>query len=167
MHPQGIPELQKRLQGNGMLTNVIGNPLDTTIALSRLIFDRTLDRFPRLKICAAHGGGYLTGYADRFDHGCVTFPANCDKEPLKKHPTEYLKQLYFDSLVFTPEALRHLIAECGASQIVMGTDWPFPWTTTAVEHILNQPGLSHDEKLAIAGGTASKLLGITWDETHG
>ncbi len=160
MHPQGTPELQKRLQGNGMLTNVIGNPLDTTIALSHLIFDGTLDRFPRLKICAAHGGGYLPSYADRSDHGCVTFPANCDKTPLKKHPTEYLRQLYFDSLVFTPEALRHLVAESGVSQIVMGTDYPFPWTTTAVDHILGTPGLNNAEKQAILGGNASKLLGI-------
>jgi aminocarboxymuconate-semialdehyde decarboxylase len=160
MHPQGAPELQKRLQGNGMLTNVIGNPLDTTIALSRLIFDGTLDRFPRLKICAAHGGGYLPSYADRSAHGCVTFPANCDKTPLKKHPTEYLRQLYFDSLVFTPEALRHLIAQSGVSQIVMGTDYPFPWTSTSVDHILGTPGLSNADKQALLGGNASKLLGI-------
>jgi aminocarboxymuconate-semialdehyde decarboxylase len=160
MHPQGAPELQKRLAGNGMLTNVIGNPLDTTIALSHLIFDGTLDRFPRLKICAAHGGGYLPSYADRSDHGCVTFPANCDKTPLKKHPTEYLRQLYFDSLVFTPEALRHLVAESGVSQIVMGTDYPFPWTSTSVDHILGTPGLSNADKQAILGGNAARLLGI-------
>jgi aminocarboxymuconate-semialdehyde decarboxylase len=159
IHPQGIPELQKRLQGNGYLSNVIANPLETTIALSHLIFDGTLDRFPNLKICAAHGGGYLPSYAARSDHGCVAFPANCTGST-KKHPTEYLRQLYFDSLVFTPEGLRHLIAECGASQIVMGTDWPFPWTTTAVDHILNTPGLSPDERRAMLGGTASKLLGI-------
>jgi aminocarboxymuconate-semialdehyde decarboxylase len=91
----------------------------------------------------------------------VTFPANCDKTPLKKHPTEYLRQLYFDSLVFTPEALRHLVAESGVSQIVMGTDYPFPWTTTAVDHILDTPGLSNAEKQAILGGNASRLLGIT------
>jgi aminocarboxymuconate-semialdehyde decarboxylase len=59
LHPQGIPDLEKRLQGNGLLTNVIGNPLETTIALSHLIFEGTLDRFPGLKLCAAHGGGYL------------------------------------------------------------------------------------------------------------
>ena len=58
------------------------------------------------------------------------------RSPLKKKPSEYLKQLYFDSLVFTPEGLRHLIAEVGASQIVIGTDYPFPWTKTAVDHIL-------------------------------
>ena len=161
IHPQGIPELQKRFQGNGYLTNVIGNPLETTIALSHLIFDGTLDRFPGLKICAAHGGGYLPSYSARSDHGCATSPPDCSPTPLKKHPSEYLRQLYFDSLVFTPEALRHLVAECGASQIVLGTDWPFPWTTTAVDHILATPGLNADQKRAMLGATASKLLGIS------
>src|SRR4029079_10244633 len=77
IHPQGVPELRTRLQGNGLLTNVIGNPLETTIALSHLIFEGTLDQFPKLKICAAHGGGYLPSYADRSDHGCLTFPDQC------------------------------------------------------------------------------------------
>jgi aminocarboxymuconate-semialdehyde decarboxylase len=165
IHPQGIPELQKRLQGDGYLNNVIANPLETTIALSHLIFDRTLDRFPRLKICAAHGGGYLPSYSARSDHGCATSPPDCDPMPLKKHPSEYLHQLFFDSLVFTPEALRHLVAECGAGQIVMGTDWPFPWTTTAVDHILNTPGFTTAERRAMLGGTASKLLGISSEES--
>jgi aminocarboxymuconate-semialdehyde decarboxylase len=160
MHPQGVPELQKRLQGNGLLTNVIGNPLETTIALSHLIFEGTLDRFPGLKICAAHGGGYLPSYAARSDHGCLTFPNNCSKTPLKKKPTEYLRQLYFDSLVFTPEALRHLVAETGVSQIVMGTDYPFPWTSTAVDHILNTASLSNAEREAILGGNAARLLRV-------
>lgn len=163
IHPQGIPELQKRFQGNGYLTNVIGNPLETTIALSHLIFDGTLDRFPGLKICAAHGGGYLPSYAARSDHGCATSPPDCNGKPLKKNPTEYLRQLYFDSLVFTPEALRHLAAECGAGQIVLGTDWPFPWTTTAVDHILDTPGFSIPQRRAMLGGTAAKLLGMSSD----
>ena len=159
MHPTGAAAFEKRLKGNGGLTNVIGNPLETTIALSHLIFEGTLDRFPGLKICAAHGGGYLPSYAARSDAGCVTFPDRCSK-PLKKKPTEYLKQLYYDSIVFTPEALRHLAAEVGASQIVMGTDYPFPWAKTSVDHILGTPGLSDDERGAMLGGTAARLLGI-------
>ena len=126
LHPQGTPDLAKRLKGNGVLDNVIGNPLDTTIALSHLIFEGTLDQFPGLKICAAHGGGYIASYAARSDHGCVTFPDRCTRT-LKKKPTEYLKQLYYDALIFTPEALRHLAAEVGSSQIMMGTDYPYPW----------------------------------------
>src|SRR6266478_9992945 len=162
MHPQadGAPaDLKSRLKGSGGLENAIGNPLETTIALSHLIFEGTLDRFPGLKICAAHGGGYLPSYAARSDAGCVTFPDRCTK-PLKKKPTEYLRQLYFDSLVFTPEALRHLVAETGSSQIVMGTDYPFPWTKTSVDHILGAPGLTDDERVAMLGATAAKLLGI-------
>jgi len=159
MHPTGAAALDKRLGGNGGLSNVIGNPLDTTIALSHLIFEGTLDRFPGLKICAAHGGGYLPSYAARSDAGCVTFPDRCSK-PLKKRPTEYLRQLYYDSIVFTPEGLRHLAAEVGSGRIVMGTDYPFPWMKTAVDHILNTPGLSDAERAAMLGETASRLLGI-------
>ena len=159
MHPQGVAELQSRLQGNGVLTNVIGNPLATTIALSHLIFEGTLDRFPRLKICAAHGGGYLPSYADRSDHGCLTFPEQCNKK-LNKRPTEYLKQIYVDSLVFSAEALRHLVAVCGIGQIVLGTDHPYPWTTTGVDHILGTPGLSDNDRIAILSGNAATLLNI-------
>ncbi|VIO76579.1 hypothetical protein CI1B_65430 [Bradyrhizobium ivorense] len=103
IHPQGVPELNKRLSGNGWLGNTIGNPLETSIALSHLIFEGTFDRFPGLKVIAAHGGGYLPSYADRSDHACLVGPKGCNPDiQLKKAPTEYLKQIYFDSLIFTP-----------------------------------------------------------------
>ena len=161
IHPQGTAELEssKRLDGNGGLTNTIGNPLETTIALSHLIFEGTLDRFPGLKICAAHGGGYLPSYGPRSDAIGVTFPGRMTKA-LKKKPTEYLRQLYYDSIVFTSEALRHLAAETGPGQIVMGTDYPYPWTKTSVDHILGAPGLTDADRVAMLGGTAAKLLGI-------
>src|SRR3989449_310920 len=166
IHPQGAgaaDPLASRLKGNGMLANVIGNPLETTIALSHLIFEGTLDRFPGLKICAAHGGGYLPSYAGRSDQGCRTFPDRCPGPkdgPLKKKPTEYLKQLYYDNIMFTPEAMRHLAAEVGSSQLVVGTDYPYPWTKTAVDLVLATPGLSDAERVAMLGGTAARLLGI-------
>jgi aminocarboxymuconate-semialdehyde decarboxylase len=95
IHPQpaATPDLGNRLRGNGLLTNVIGNPLETTIALSHLIFEGTLDQFPGLKICAAHGGGYLPSYMNRSDHGCVTFPAQCKAGVPKEHPTTYVKRM--------------------------------------------------------------------------
>ena len=161
IHPQGTAELEKagRLKGSGGLTNAIGNPLETTIALSHLIFEGTLDRFPGLRICAAHGGGYLPSYGPRSDAICTTFPHRITRR-LKKKPTEYLRQLYYDSIVFTPEALRHLAAEAGPGQIVMGTDYPYPWTKTSVDHILDTPGLSDADRVAMLGATAAKLLGI-------
>ncbi|NDH61749.1 MAG: amidohydrolase [Alphaproteobacteria bacterium] len=150
-----------RIQNETLLTNTIGNPLETTIALSHLIFEGTLDRFPGLKICAAHGGGFLPSYANRSDAVIRTFPNRVGPLP-KKPPTAYLRdgQLFFDTIVFTPEALRHLIAETGPGQIMIGTDYPFPWTSTEVDLVLKTPGLSDDERVAILGGTAARLLGI-------
>src|SRR5438552_1164492 len=166
IHPQGTgapAQLQQRLKGNGYLGNVIGNPLETTIALSHLIFEGTLDRFPGLKICAAHAGGFLPSYSGRSDFGCPTRPDLCPggtHGPIKKQPTEYLKQMYYDTMVFNPEGVRHLIAAVGATRLVVGSDYPYPWTKTAVDLILQTPGLSDADKVAILGGTAAQLLGI-------
>jgi aminocarboxymuconate-semialdehyde decarboxylase len=88
-------------------------------------------------------------------------PKGCNPDiKLKKKPTEYLKQLYFDSLIFTPEAIRHLAAQVGASQIVLGSDYPYPWEMKPVDHIFASSSLSDDEKIAILGTTAAKLLNI-------
>jgi len=149
--------------GNGHLSNVIGNPLETSIALSHLIFDGTLDRYPGIKICAAHGGGYLPSYAARSDLGCKVRPDLCHGGtwgPIKKRPTEYLRQMYYDTMVFSEEGLRHLVAEVGADRLMIGTDYPYPWTSTSVEHVLDSPHLSDAQKAAILGGTAATLLGI-------
>lgn len=158
IHPQGVPGLS-RLGGNGFLTNVIGNPLDTTIAISHLIFEGVLDRFPGLKIVAAHGGGYLASYADRSDYGCKTFPSRCDKT-IQKRPTDYLKEMYFDSLVFSSEALQYLVDRYGATHIMIGSDYPYAWVSRPVDHILETPGLSDSDKIAILGGNAMELFGI-------
>jgi aminocarboxymuconate-semialdehyde decarboxylase len=160
IHPQPVPDPAGRLAGSGGLANVIGNPLETTIALSHLIFEGTLDRFPALKILAAHGGGYLPSYAARSDAGVRTFPETYTT-PLRKAPSAYLKDLYYDSLVFTAEALRHLAAEVGADRIMMGTDFPYPWTDRAVEHILETPDLTDADKASMLGDLAVRLLGLT------
>ena len=161
VNPQSVPELGKRLSGNGWLGNTIGNPLDTTIALSHLIFEGTLDRFPGLKVIAAHGGGYLASYADRSDHACMVGPKGCNADiKLKKAPTEYLKQIYFDSLVFSPEAIRHLAAQVGAGQIVLGSDYPYPWQLNPVDHIFASTSLDDEQKADILGRTAAKLFNL-------
>jgi aminocarboxymuconate-semialdehyde decarboxylase len=162
MHPIAEASYERRLAGNGGLVNVIGNPLESTIALSHMIFEGTLDRYPKLKFCTAHAGGYIASYGDRSDAGCITFPDRCKSVALKKKPTEYLKDLYYDTIIFNPEALRYLASRVGADKIMLGTDYPFPWAKAGatVDVILNTPGLSDDDKRAMLSGTAAKLLGI-------
>lgn len=164
IHPATFVEGLKRFQGNGFLANVIGNPLETTVALTHLIFEGTLDRYPGLKICGAHGGGYFPSYSGRADH-CAELSNRC--KPPKKHPSEYFKeQLYCDSIVFTAEGLRHLVAEVGASHVLFGTDFPFdvedPFMgdPREADYILGAPGLSEADRRAILGESAAKLLGI-------
>src|SRR5881296_3647590 len=160
MHPGGADNILKEgaLRGRGDLGNIIGNPLETTYFLSHLIFEGTLDRFPGVKICGAHAGGYLPSYIGRTDLACdVRTNANCAN---KKHPREYFKQqLLVDSMVFTEEGLRHLVAEMGVSQVVYGTDIPFNWPA-GVDLILKASFLKDAEKEAILGGNLMKLLRI-------
>ena len=160
LHPQGTPELARRLGGNGWLANTIGNPLDTTIALSHLIFEGTLDRFPALKLCSAHGGGYLPSYAARSDYALRIHPEMDTGVVLKKRPSEYLRQMYYDTLVFTSEGLHHLAQEVGVSQLMLGTDHPYPWQPDGVNHVLHAEGFSDDERIAMLGATAANLLGV-------
>jgi len=160
IHPQvaGTPIAERRLKGNGFLDNVVGHPLETTLALTHLIQDGTMDMFPRLKICAAHGGGYLPSYSSRNDRCLTAFPNLC--KPLKKLPSEYLKQMYFDSVLFTPEDMRHLVAVVGVSQVVLGTDYPALWNRNPNDGILSIPGLSDADRVAIFNGNLAKLLKI-------
>jgi aminocarboxymuconate-semialdehyde decarboxylase len=157
MHPNNAETIAKpgALEGAGDLGNVVGNPLETTLFLSRLIFDGVLDRFPGLKICAAHAGGYLPSYLGRTDVACeVRQNARCVN---KKKPHEYLRdQILADSMVFSAEGIRHLVAEMGASQIVYGTDMPFVWPDT-VDTILTAE-IPDAQKEAILGGNLVKLL---------
>jgi len=149
---------RKLLEGSGNLGNVIGNPLETTIALSHMIFEGTFDRFPGLKICGAHGGGFLPAYIGRSDASCTWTP-RC--KPLKKLPSEYFKdQIYCDSLVFSHHLLRYLVAQHGVSQVVFGSDFPAGWPTKYVDDVLEVDGLSDADKGAILGDNLTKLLRI-------
>jgi predicted TIM-barrel fold metal-dependent hydrolase len=162
MHPEGAAEvtgLAHRVAGNGNLDNIIGDPLETTLALSHLIFDGTLDRFPRLKLCAVHGGGYLLAYPARSDHACTLGLPPCPGPALKQAPTAYLKQLYYDDILFTDEGLRHLIAVAGIGRVMMGSDYPYPWVPSPVDYVLKARGLTAHERTAILWNNAQRLFG--------
>jgi aminocarboxymuconate-semialdehyde decarboxylase len=157
IHPNGFTEASRL--SRFYFNNVIGNPLETTIALHYLIFDGVLERHPNLKILAVHGGGYLASYSGRIDHA---WGARSDSHGDLPHPpTTYLRRIYFDTVVFTPHQLRELVRLYGADHILMGTDYPFDMADyDPVGHVCGAD-LDAESVAAICGGNAIQVLGIT------
>ena len=137
IHPNGFTQAERLTRF--YFNNVIGNPLETTIALHYLIFDGVLERHPNLKIFAVHGGGYLGAYSGRIDHA---WGARSDAHAsLPKPPTHYLKKIYFDTVVFTPVQLEALVKTFGADHVVLGTDYPFDMADfDPIEHVVGRAG---------------------------
>ncbi|HTI66991.1 MAG TPA: amidohydrolase family protein [Caulobacteraceae bacterium] len=158
MHPDNAVSLVRdgALAGGPNLDNIVGNPLETSVFLARMIFDGVLDRFPRLKICAAHGGGFFPSYLGRFEAACAYRPGAVCRN--SKPPSAYLKdQILVDSMVFSEEGIRHLVAEMGAGQVVYGSDLPFPWPDT-IDTIANARAFTPAQKTAMLGGNLARLL---------
>ncbi|HKF27924.1 MAG TPA: amidohydrolase family protein [Candidatus Binataceae bacterium] len=156
IHPMGC-SLGERLIPF-YFSNLIGNPAETTVALAHLVFSGVFDRCPRLRVCAAHGGGYFPFYSARFDHGWRVRP---EAHTCRLAPSEYLKRIWFDSLVYTPEQLGFLMRQAGPSQIVLGSDFPFDMgVDDPVARLDRLMPLSGTDRSAICGGNAAKLLGI-------
>ena len=154
IHPNGFTEADRL--SRFYFNNVIGNPLETTIALHYLIFDGVLERHPNLKILAVHGGGYLVAYSGRIDHA---WGARSDcRGVLPKPPTFYLRKVYFDSVVFTPHQLQYLLKVFGANRILMGTDYPYDMAESDPIAHLASAELDAASIAAIAGGNAHQLL---------
>jgi predicted TIM-barrel fold metal-dependent hydrolase len=156
IHPWGT-SLGPRLAAH-YLGNVVGQPTETTIALSHLIFSGLLDRHPGLRLCACHGGGYLPVYIGRSDHAWRVRP---DARGCARPPSEYLREIWFDSLVFTPRGLEHLVDSAGAGRVVLGTDYPFDMgVDDPLARLDAATGLSEDDRAAIRGQNACELLGL-------
>jgi aminocarboxymuconate-semialdehyde decarboxylase len=158
LHPNGFTE-GCRLNTH-YLINVIGNPLDSTIATTRMIFSGLLERHPRLRVCVVHGGGYTPFYWPRMDHAYSVRP-ECRKS-ISRPPSSYLRShFYFDTMVFEPRMLQRLIEDFGADRIVLGTDYPFDMGEEhPVDLVTSIPGISDDDASAILGLTAAQLLDI-------
>ena len=139
--------------------NVIGHPLEGTLAASHLIFDGVMGRYPGLKIVMAHGGGYLPAYAARMDHA---YRARRDvREGLPKPPSSYLRQFFFDTMVFEPDQLGFLIEKYGSDHILLGTDYPYDMGEQDPLGLIGRvAGLREQEVAALAGGNAARLLGL-------
>jgi aminocarboxymuconate-semialdehyde decarboxylase len=159
IHPMGC-SLGARLTPY-YLSNLIGNPAETTVALAHLIFSAAFDRHPKLKVIAAHGGGYFPFYTARFDHGWRVRP---EAHSCASAPSTYLKKIWFDSMVYEPAQLEYLIRRAGPANVVLGTDFPFDMGMDDPIGLLNAvAGLSDEDRALIRGGNAARLLGVTVD----
>jgi predicted TIM-barrel fold metal-dependent hydrolase len=155
IHPWGCT-LAERLDAY-YLFNSVGNPTETALALSRIVFSGLLERHPGLRIWSAHGGGYLAGYVVRADHA---WAARADAHTTEQPPSALLRRTWVDSLVYTPEQLRHLVQVMGAGQVTLGSDYPFDMGVEDPVDRLEAAGLDPATTDAIRGGNAARLLGL-------
>jgi aminocarboxymuconate-semialdehyde decarboxylase len=157
MHPLGFTQADRLT--NHYFNNVIGNPLDTTIAVSHLIFDGVVARNPKIKFIAAHGGGYIAHYWARMDHAWRA-RADC-RTVIKRKPSSYLEKFYFDTITFDPEMLRNLIDRYGADHVLLGTDYPYDMGEDDPRGLVaSVKNLPDGERRQIEGLNAMRLLKI-------
>jgi aminocarboxymuconate-semialdehyde decarboxylase len=155
MHPLGYSQADQLT--HHYFNNVIGNPLDSTVAVSHLIFDGVMARYPKLKVLVAHGGGYVAHYWARMDHAWRARP-DC-RTVIKRKPSSYLEKFYFDTITHDPEMLKRLVDRFGADHVVLGTDYPYDMGDDdplgLVAQVKRLPRASRD---LIVGGNAARLL---------
>lgn len=154
MHPLGFTHGQRLSEH--YLNNIVGNPLESTIALSHLIFGGVLKDYPQLKLCVAHGGGFLPGYWGRMDHA---YRAREDcRQHIDREPSSYLRQVWLDTLVFDKDELDWLVKTHGADKLCLGTDYPFDMAEPDPVGFHNR--LDDEAKAKILGLNACGLLGL-------
>ena len=157
IHPIGFTQGERLI--DHYFNNVIGNPLETTVAASHLIFDGVMQRHPKLKIVLPHAGGYLAHYWARMDHGYRARP-DC-RTVLKRPPSRYLAKMYFDTITFDAEMLRHMVRKYGPEHVLLGSDYPYDMgEEDPLALIASVRGLKRAERTMIEGGNAARLLKI-------
>jgi aminocarboxymuconate-semialdehyde decarboxylase len=158
LHPSGYPEGQRL--GSYFLVNCIGNPLETMVAATRMIFSGLFEEHPGIKLVLLHGGGYLPFYCSRADHTWEVRPET--RVAIPDHPpSHYMKRLFYDTMVFQPLYLRHLVEIVGIERVMLGTDFPFDMSETDPLGLIDSTdGLSDDDRAAISGGNAARVFGL-------
>ncbi|MFY1632432.1 amidohydrolase family protein [Solwaraspora sp. WMMB335] len=139
------------------LTNLVGNPLESTVGAARLIFGGVLDELPELKLVLMHGGGYLPYQIGRFDHG---HRVRTETKGCQAAPSTYLRRFWYDTITHAPSPLQFLIGQVGADRVVYGTDFPFDMGGGPVAAQLAGVALAEADRTRIAGGNAVELFGL-------
>jgi len=155
IHPHHVAGMD-RLQ-NFYLNNLIGNPLDTTIAAANLIFSGVLEKYPNLKVVLAHGGGQFPYIFGRLEHGYNVRP-EC-KEKVKKSPRHFMKNFYCDIITHSQEALQYLVSLVGSDHVLLGTDYPYDMGNhQPVDTVSALAGITEEDKRKIMRDNAVALF---------
>src|SRR4029434_7790615 len=157
MHPEWVAGGDK-MGGYGLRT-VCGNPADTTLSVTYMVYTGVFDRFPNLKLALLHGGGYVPYHLGRLDQG-MTGASGSSAIPAKQPPSKYLNNLYFDNLVYRVETVEYLKRMVGADHIMVGTDYPFDLGDWMAAEKIQQMSCTEAEREAMLHGNARKLLRI-------
>ncbi len=139
------------------LNNLIGNPLDTTIAAACLVFGGVLERHPKLKVCLVHGGGFVPYQAGRWAHGWHVRPE--PKVNIKQSPEPWIERFYYDTILHSKESLSFLVGSAGPARVLLGSDYPYDMGTGECVRQVKALVIPEAEKATVLGGQAWKLLG--------
>ena len=154
IHPAGNPS--PRFQKH-FLWNSVGQNFEEAMAIASLMYEGVLDAFPNLRICISHGGGYMPLCMGRIARNYLEKPTT--RANMTRSPDEYLRQLYYDSCVYDHDVLRHLVERVGASQVILGSDYPVgEWKP--IEFVRATPGISDADKDKIVGLNAATMFGL-------
>lgn len=145
--------------GRYFMENMIARPAESTIALAGLIFSGVFERFPRLNVCVVHGGGFAPYQIGRLDSGYKQKP-NLAGKHITKPPSDYLREIFVDTVLHDAAALRYVVDLLGADQVLMGTDYPFEMGSLDPVEFIESAGFDAATNTAILGGTAERLLGL-------
>jgi len=157
IHPHHVAGLDRLM--DFYLSNLIGNPLDTTIAAAQLIFSGVLEKYPGLKIILAHGGGQFPFIMGRMEHGYQVRPE--PKEKVHQPPRAFLKNFYFDTITHNAEALRYLIAFAGSHHVLLGSDYPYDMgDSNPVQTVSELSGIKAGDRRKIMRENAIALFGL-------
>jgi aminocarboxymuconate-semialdehyde decarboxylase len=137
------------------LGNVIGNPLETTIAFCRLVLGGVLDEAPDLRLCFSHGGGYIAAAIGRLDHAYAVRPETTGS---RRRPSDYLRSVYFDSLTHDPRGLADLVDRVGADRVLVGSDYPADMGAKRPTEVVRLAGLAPEDEHSVLQGNAARLF---------
>jgi aminocarboxymuconate-semialdehyde decarboxylase len=155
LHPVGVIGAE-RLAKQYYLNNLLGNPMDTTIAAAHLVFGGVMDRYPKLNVVLPHSGGALPFLWGRLQHGQNVRAET--KGKAQKPFIDYVRRFHYDTIVHSPDLLRFLVGLVGADHVMLGSDYCFDMGYEKPREIIMQAGLSAPERDKILGGNAAKLL---------